>query len=127
MTKADFVSNLGDWNLFEIWFLGFGASISLCALRSTGVACITIRIRCSPLVTVHAPLHIHSINHSYRYIADTGEPVTGGAIDLGLDMDPVWKDHKGREFVHPLPGDLFALLHVPEDFYCLGPFADRIA
>ena len=26
MTK-DFVSNLGDWDLFEIWCLGFGASL----------------------------------------------------------------------------------------------------
>ena len=28
--QTDFVSNLGDWDLFEIWCLGFGASKRPC-------------------------------------------------------------------------------------------------
>jgi len=27
--ETEFVSNLGDWNLFEIWCLGFGAFVSM--------------------------------------------------------------------------------------------------
>ena len=53
----------------------------------TGVARIAIRIRSSFLVTIHTPLHIISVNHSHRRITPTGEPVTGGAIDLVLDVD----------------------------------------
>ena len=31
--QTDFVWNLGNWNLFEIWCLEFGAFICLCAMQ----------------------------------------------------------------------------------------------
>jgi len=31
--QIDFVSNLGDWDLFEIWCLEFGASIEHCPIH----------------------------------------------------------------------------------------------
>jgi hypothetical protein len=30
--QMNFVLNFGDWDLFEIWCLGFGAFISLCPM-----------------------------------------------------------------------------------------------
>jgi hypothetical protein len=36
--QIDFVSNFGNWDLFGLWCLGFGASITLCALRSASGA-----------------------------------------------------------------------------------------
>jgi len=78
-------------------------------------------------VTVHTPLHVITVDHPHGGIACSRNPVAGGAIDAVLDMDPMRKDDKGRECIHPLPGDLFAFLHVSKNFYCLGPLADRIA
>ena len=93
----------------------------------TGVARVAIRVCPSSFVTVHAPLHINSIDHFYRCITYAGKAVTSGAIDLALDVNPVRKDYKGREFIHPPPGDLLIFLHVAEDFCRLGPLTDRIA
>ena len=39
--QTDFVSNLCDPNLFEIWCLGFGASIQVCTLRYA--LCVLVR------------------------------------------------------------------------------------
>jgi len=52
--------------------------------------------------------------------------MTGGTIDLALDMDPVRKDDKGREFIHPLPWNFFIIFYISDDLYRLGPLTDRI-
>jgi hypothetical protein len=52
--------------------------------------------------------------------------MAGGAIQTGLNMNPVWIDNKARKFIHSLPGDLFPGLHILDDLKRLRPFADRI-
>jgi hypothetical protein len=41
-------------------------------------------------------------------------------------MNPVRKDDMGGKFIHPLPGDLFAFLHILNDLQGLRPLAHRI-
>jgi hypothetical protein len=41
-------------------------------------------------------------------------------------MNPVRKDDIGGKFIHALPGNLFAFLHIFNDFQGLRPFADCI-
>jgi hypothetical protein len=36
--QKELVSDFGDWDLFGFWCLGFGASITLCAMRSASRA-----------------------------------------------------------------------------------------
>jgi hypothetical protein len=128
MTKTDFVSNLGDWNLFEIWCLGFAASISLCSFapRLTGVARVAIDARPSFPVAVHAPLHIVSIHHLHRSITRTGKTMAGSTIYLAPDVNPVGKNNVFWKFIHPLPWNFFIIFYIPHHLYCLGPLTDRI-
>jgi hypothetical protein len=48
------------------------------------------------------------------------------AVDLVLNMDPVGEDDIRRELIHPFPWDRLAVLHIPDDFQCLGPLADGV-
>jgi hypothetical protein len=41
-------------------------------------------------------------------------------------VNPVGKDNKGWELIHPLPWYLFSFLYVPENFHRLGPLTDCI-
>jgi hypothetical protein len=41
-------------------------------------------------------------------------------------MNPVREDDKGGKFIHALPGNLFAFLHILNHFQGLWPLADRI-
>jgi hypothetical protein len=79
---------------------------------SAGMTRVTIDICPSFLVAVHTPFHIVSVNHFYRPLLQASNPVTDGAIDTTLDMNPVWKDDKFWKFIHPLPRDLFTRLHI---------------
>ena len=78
-------------------------------------------------MTVHAPLHINSVNHFDRPLLDTRATVARRAINAPLDMDPVREDDKFRELVHPLPWNLLPRFHISDHFQCLGSFTDGIA
>ena len=90
------------------------------------MACIAIRTRSSFLVTVHAPLHIISVDHFYRSITHARYTMAGGAIYFVFNVNPVREDNKFWKLVHPLPRNLFACLHILNHFQCLGPLANRI-
>lgn len=86
---------------------------ALCNL--TGVARITIVTCFSFPVTIHTPVHVVSVHHFNRPLFFSGQTVTGRAVDVALDMNPVGKDDKLRELVHLLPRDLLFCLDVPDD------------
>jgi hypothetical protein len=50
-----------------------------------------------------------------------------GAIHTPLDVNPMGKDDKAWKFVHPLPRNLPACLHILDNLKCLRSFTDHIA
>jgi hypothetical protein len=91
------------------------------------MAGVAINICSSFLVTVHAPLHIVSINHFYRSILQASQAMANGAIHTALDVNPMRKDDKAWKFIHPLPWNLPACLYIFDNFKCLRPLTDCIA
>jgi hypothetical protein len=90
------------------------------------VAGIAIDICPSFLVAVHTPFHIVSVNHFYRPLFQTRQPMTNGAIDIALDVNPVGKYHKFWKFIHPLPWNVYPRLNIFDHFKCLRSLADCI-
>jgi hypothetical protein len=80
------------------------------------MTCVAIDICPSFLVAVQTPLHIVSVNHFYRSLFQTRKPVTDGAIDTALDVNPVGKNDMSRKLIHSLPRNLLACLHILNDF-----------
>jgi hypothetical protein len=78
-------------------------------------------------MTVYTPCHKVTVDHSRRSIGHAGNAVADRAVDLILNMDPVGKDDERRELIHPFPWDRLAVLHISDDFQCLGPLADGVA
>jgi hypothetical protein len=52
--------------------------------------------------------------------------MTGRAIDIVFDVNPVGEHNVFWKLIHPLPGNLFACLHIVDHFQRLGPPTDRI-
>ena len=137
MTETDFVSNFGDWNLFEIWCLPacgrqeiwcFHISMlfALCPLRSVGVAGVTIVTGLSFLMAGHAPLHIVSINHFDRSFLYTCQTMAEGTVHPTLNMNPVREGNIFGKLVHAVPQDLPIRLDILNDFQSLRPFTHSI-
>jgi hypothetical protein len=52
--------------------------------------------------------------------------MANGAIDLTLNVNPVGENHVCREFIHPLPRNVFACLDMFHHFESLRPFAQGV-
>jgi hypothetical protein len=91
------------------------------------MAGITINIRPFLFVAVYTPFHVVSVNHFHGSISEAGEAMTDGAIHTPLNMNPMGEDDKAWKFVHPLPRNLPASLHIFDDLKSFRSFTDRIA
>ncbi len=92
------------------------------------MARITVGADPSFLVTRNAPFHVIAVtaDHFGRPIRSSRKAVTGRAVYVAPDVNPVGKNNESRKFIHPLPWNPFARLDISDDLQCLGPFADRI-
>src|SRR4030043_136131 len=82
-------------------------------IGSARVARVTINTCASFFMAVHTPLHIVSVHHLHGPLFHTCETVTDGTIHATLNVNPVRKDDMSRKFIHSLPRDLLACLHIP--------------
>jgi hypothetical protein len=89
---------------------------------------VAIDIRVSLLMTIQTPFHIVpiAVHHLPGSLGGSGNPVTSRAVNIPFYMNPVRKDDMGGKFIHPPPGNLFAFLHILNDFQGLRPLAHRI-
>src|SRR4030042_1431600 len=96
------------------------------AIGSAGRARVTINTCASFFMAVHTPLHIVSVHHLHRPLFHTCETVTDGTIHTALNVNPVRKDDMSWKFIHPLPRDLPACLHILNNFQRLRSLAHCI-
>jgi hypothetical protein len=87
---------------------------------------IAIRVSSSFFMAVQTPLHIVPVHHLQGPLFHPCETVTDGTIHASLNVNPVGKDDMSRKFIHSLPGDLLACLHILNDFQRLRSLAHRI-
>jgi hypothetical protein len=74
-------------------------------------------------MAVQTPLHIVSVNHLDRSFFDPSQTMTYRTFDTALNMNPVGKDDMSRKFIHSLPRNLLACLHILNDFQCFRSLA----
>ena len=91
-----------------------------CAVRSTGMARITIHAGSSFRMAIEAPVHVVSVNHREGPCRGSCHTMTDRTVDVTLNMDPVGENNVFWKFVHPFPGDLPGVLHVFDHFERLG-------
>jgi len=77
-------------------------------------------------MAVDTPRHEVSVDHLDWSLFYTCETMTDGTIQLALNMNPMRKNDKSREFIHSLPWDLSPRLNIFYHLQSLRPFADRI-
>lgn len=90
------------------------------------MACVAIDRSPHLLVAFQAPRHKGSIHHFRGSIRHAGNPVAGRAIHTSLNMDPVRKNDKRRELIHPLPWNRLPVLHVSDHLQSLRSLADCV-
>jgi len=77
-------------------------------------------------MTIQTPIHIEPVHHLHRVIRCACEAVADRAVDLILDVNPVWKDNVRRQLIHPVPRNPLSCLNIFDDLEGLRPLTHGV-